>query len=73
MAVVVSIDEKLISHTVVQDGVTVLKVVENTQDGAVVVVRGQGSQADVLQRDLLALICSFEVFDFQLQIQHLIG
>lgn len=63
---VVSIDIKIISHTVIQDSVTVLKVVENTEDGAVIVVRGQGSHADVLQRNLLTLICGFKVFDLEL-------
>lgn len=40
MAVVVSKDKKLISFEVVQHLVTILEIVEDTQDGTVVIVWG---------------------------------
>lgn len=73
VAVKVSIDVEVVSYAVVEHGVAVLEVVEDTQDGAVAVVRGQRSQADVLQGDVLALVCGYDAFDVKLQIQHLVG
>lgn len=72
VAVKVSIDIELISYTVVQNRVAVLEVVEDTQDGAVVIVRGQRSQTNVLKRDVLSLVCGHQAFDFELQVQHLV-
>lgn len=57
----------------VQRSVTVLEVVENTEDGAVVIVRGQRRQANVFQGDILALIWGHYFFNVKLQIQHLVG
>lgn len=71
VAVIVSIDKEVISYAVVQHSVAVLEVVEDTQDGTVIIVRGQWSQADVLQSDVLTLVCGHKGFDVQLQIQHL--
>lgn len=73
VAVIVSIDEEFVSYFVVQLSVTVLEVVENTEDGAVVIVRGQRSQANIFQGDILALIWGHYFFNFKLQIQHLVG
>ncbi len=69
----VCIDVEVISDAVVQHSVAVLEVVEDTQDGTVVIVRRQRSQADILQRDVLALVSGFKAFDVKLQIQHLVG
>lgn len=73
VAVIVSINKEFISYAVVQLSVAVLEVVEDTQDGTVVIVRGQRSQANIIQGDILALICGHNAFDVQLQIQHLVG
>lgn len=52
----VSIDIESIPGLVVQHGMAVLEVVEDAEDGAVVIVRGQRGQANVLQGDVLAVI-----------------
>lgn len=70
---IVSIDKEFISYTVVQHGMAVLEIVEDTQDGTVVIVRGQRSKANILQGDILALICGHKAFDVELQVQHLVG
>lgn len=56
VAVKVSIDIESIPGLVVQHGMAVLEVVEDAEDGAVVIVRGQRGQANVLQGDVLAII-----------------
>lgn len=68
---IVKVDKEIVSYAVVQHRVVVLEVVEDTQDGAVVVVRGERSQANVLKSHGLALVCGHKVFDVKLQIQHL--
>lgn len=73
MAVKVGIDKEVVSLAVVQHGVAVLEVVQDTQDGTVGIVWGQWSQAEVFQCDVLALICCYNTFDVKLQIQHLVG
>lgn len=73
VAVIVSIDIEVVSYAVVQHSVAVLEVIEDTQDGTVVIVRGQWSQADVLQGDFFTLVCGYNGFDVKLQIQHLVG
>lgn len=73
VAVIVSIDVEAVSYFVVQCSVTVLEVVENTEDGAVVIVRGQRGQANIFQSDILALIWGHYFFNVKLQIQHLVG
>ena len=45
--VVIRIHEEVIPDLVVQHGVAVLEVVQHAQDGAVLVVRREGSHADV--------------------------
>lgn len=72
MAVKVSIDKEVISYAVVQHSMAVLEVVEDTQDGTVVIVRRQWSQTDVLQGDILTLVCGHNGFDVKLQIQNLV-
>lgn len=72
MGVEVGIDKEKISCFVVQLGVAVLEVVEDTQDGAVVVVRSQRSQANILQSDVLALEWGHNFFNVELQVQHLV-
>lgn len=72
MAVKISIDKEIIPGLVVQLGVTVLEVVEDAEDGAVVIVRGQWGQANVLQGDVLAVICGHNLFNVELQVQHLV-
>ncbi len=72
MAVIVSINKECISDAVVQHSVTVLEVVEDAQDGTVIIVRGQRGQAEILQGDILALICGHKTLDIELQIQHLV-
>lgn len=56
VAVEVSVDKEIIPDFVVEHVVAVLEVVEDTEDGAVVVVRGQRSQANILQGDVLAIV-----------------
>lgn len=73
VTVIVIIDIKGVSYFVVQHCVTVLEVVENTEDGAVVIVRGQRGQANIFQGDVLALIWGHYFFNVKLQIQHLVG
>ena len=68
----VSIDKEIISLQVVQHIVAVLEVVEDTQDGTVVIVGGQRGQADVLQGDGLIPVWGHNGFDVKLQIQHLV-
>lgn len=48
VCVVVCVDVEVISYAMVQLFVAVLEVVENTEDGTVVVVWGQWGQADIL-------------------------
>ena len=69
----VSVDKELVSNAVIQHGVAVLEVVEDTQDGTVVIVWGQWSQTDVLQGNIFSLICGYKAFDGKLQVQHLVG
>lgn len=71
VTVIVSIDKEGIPYAVVQHCMAVLEIVEDTEDGAVVIVRGQRSQANVLQGDVLALVCGHKTFYVELQIQHL--
>ena len=73
VGVEVSYGPEAISDEAVQLRVTVLEVIEDAEDGAVVVVGGQGGQADVLQRHLLLLVVRHQPFDGQLQVQHLSG
>lgn len=73
MTVIVSIDIEVISYAVVQHIVAVLEVVKDTEDGTVVIVRGQRGQADVLQGDVLTLVRGHKGFNVKLQIQHLVG
>lgn len=49
----------------------VLEVVEDTQDGTVVIVRCQWSHTDVFKGDVFALVCSYKAFNGKLQIQYL--
>lgn len=63
VAVIVGIDKEVVSYAVVQHSVAVLEVVEDAQDGTVVIVRGQRSQADVLHGDILALVRGYKAFD----------
>lgn len=72
MAVIVSIDKEVVSYAVVKHSVAVLEVVEDTQNGTVVIVRGQRSQADVFYGDILPLVCGYKAFNVKLQIQHLV-
>lgn len=69
---IVCVDIELVSFAVVQHIVAVLEVVEDTQDGTVVIVRGQRSQTNVLQGNIFALVCGHKTFNFKLQIQHLV-
>lgn len=59
---------KIIAYGVIQDSMTVLEVVEHTQNSAVVVVGGKRSQADVLQLYSLIIIKSSYVFNSILKI-----
>lgn len=68
----VSIDIEAVSNAVVQHSMAVLEVVEDTQNGTVVIVRGQRSQADVFQGDILTFVCGHNGFDVELQVQHLV-
>lgn len=72
VGVEVGIDKEITLGYVVQLGVAVLEVVEDTEDGAVVIVRGQRSQANVLQGDVLALERGHDIFNVELQVQHLV-
>lgn len=69
----VGIDKEVISNAVVKHGVAVLEVVEDTQDGTVVIVRGQWRQANVLQGNVFPFIWRYKAFNGKLQIQHLVG
>lgn len=73
MAVIVGVDVKVVSDAVVQHVVAILEVVQDAQDGAVVIVRRQWSQTNVHQGDILTLICGDKTFDVKLQVQHLDG
>lgn len=68
----ICVGEKFISGDVIQHRVAVLEVVEDTQDGAVVVVRSQRGHADVLQRDILTSVCGYEALDGELKVQNLV-
>lgn len=68
----VCVDKEIISDLVVQHAVAVLEVVEDTQDGAVVIVRGQRSKANILQCHVVALERGHDFFNVELQVQHLV-
>lgn len=65
---IVKVHEKLIIVDVVQNFMAVLEVIQHAQNGAVVVVRSQRRQADVLQGNLLSIVVCLQVLDVCLQI-----
>lgn len=72
MAVKVCINKEVVSYDMVQHRVAVLEIVEDTQNGAVAIVRRQWSQAEIFQGDRFALVCGFKRLNVKLQIQYLV-